>query len=78
MPKIFLTFNTCQLNFYLHVYTGELGAHGRKVWLQVITEETWLTQIFDELNTGCDAHSVDAAMNGHKAVSTDVNVRVSY
>ena len=40
--------------------------------------ETWLTQILDELDTGCDVHSVDAAMKEHEAVSTDVNVRVSY
>ena len=40
--------------------------------------ETWLIQILDELNTGHDVHSVDAAMKGHEAINTDVNVRVSY
>ena len=44
----------------------------------MITEETWLTQILDELDTGCDVHSVDAAMKEHEAISTDVNVKVSY
>ena len=39
--------------------------------------ETWLTQILDELNTGCDVHTVGAAMKGHKAINTDVNVKVS-
>ena len=33
--------------------------------------ETRLTQILNELNTGCDAHSVDAAMKGHEAINTD-------
>ena len=40
--------------------------------------ETWVTQILDELNTGCDVHSVDAAMKEHEAINTDVNTRVSY
>ena len=40
--------------------------------------ETWLTQILNELNTGCDVHSVDAAMKEHEAINTDVNTRMSY
>ena len=40
--------------------------------------ETWLTQILNELDTGCDVHLVDAAMKKHEAINTDVNARVSY
>ena len=40
-------------------------------------QDTWLTQILDELDTGCDAYSVDAAMKEHGAINTDVNARVS-
>ena len=38
---------------------------------------TWLTQILDELDAGCDVHSVDAAQKRHEAKKADVNARVS-
>ena len=49
-----------------------------KLGCKLSLRETWLTHIFDEMDTGCDAQSVDAAMEGHEAINTDANARMSY
>ena len=46
---------------------------GRKLSLT----DTWLIQILDELDSGCDVHSGDAAQKRHEAKKADVNGRVS-
>ena len=36
-----------------------------------------MIQILDELDDGCDAHSVNDALKRYEAIHTDVNARVS-
>ena len=49
-----------------------------KLGCKLSLSETWLTQILNELDTGYDVHSVDAAMKEHEAINTEVNARVSH